>query len=400
MSILLATTSTDLEDRIQRATSGHVLSIKGPLPDRPEELLYRLVGSPVPQVVVLDAQASSVQALGLAAGFAVTSPGTSVLLVSDLWQEIGMDAMRAGVLDILHPSAEIADIQVALERAERVAQLRGQPQTTAPTTVDPTTATVAGGRVISVVSPKGGVGKTTVSTNLAVGLAKAAPQSVVLVDLDIQFGDVANALNLEPEYQLPQMVRGDAARDTMVLKTFLALHPTGLYVVSGPESPIEADGIDGEMVGHLLDQLAAEFRFVVVDTAPGLSEHTLAAMDRTTDLVLITSMDVHGVRGLRKELDTLDDLGMFTDARHIVLNFAENGRGLSTADVRATLGTDVDLVLPVSRSVPASVNQGIPLLQSSMRSPVTKELARLVARFAPPVSTGRGRHRRSWVGAR
>ena len=149
----------------------------------------------------------------------------------------------------------------------------------------------------------------------------------MLVDLDIQFGDVANALNLEPEYQLPQMVRGDAARDTMVLKTYLTLHPTGLYVVCGPESPIEADGIDGEMVGHLLDQLAAEFRFVVVDTAPGLSEHTLAAMDHTTDLVLLTSMDVHGVRGLRKELDTLDDLGMFTDARHIVLNFAENGRG-------------------------------------------------------------------------
>jgi pilus assembly protein CpaE len=269
-----------------------------------------------------------------------------------------------------------------------------------PATVAPTTATVAGGRVISVVSPKGGVGKTTVSTNLAVGLARTAPQAVVLVDLDIQFGDVANALNLQPEYQLPQMVRGDAARDTMVLKTYLTLHPTGLYVVCGPESPIEADGIDGEMVGHLLDQLAAEFRFVIVDTAPGLSEHTLAAMDHTTDLVLLTSMDVHGVRGLRKELDTLDDLAMFTDARHIVLNFAENGRGLSTADVRATLGTDVDLVLPVSRSVPASVNQGIPLLQSGTRSPVTKELAKLVDRFAPPAPTGRGRHRRSWVGAR
>ncbi|KAE8765553.1 AAA family ATPase [Georgenia thermotolerans] len=398
MSILLATTSVELEDRIQRATSGHVVAIKGPLPDRPEELLQRLVGSPVPEVVVLDAQASSGQALGLAAGFAVASPGTSVLLVSDLWQEIGMDAMRAGVLDIVHPAAEIADIQVALERAERVAQLRGQ--STAPATVAPTTATVAGGRVISVVSPKGGVGKTTVSTNLAVGLARSAPQAVVLVDLDIQFGDVANALNLQPEYQLPQMVRGDAARDTMVLKTYLTLHPTGLYVVCGPESPIEADGIDGEMVGHLLDQLAAEFRFVVVDTSPGLSEHTLVAMDHTTDLVLLTSMDVHGVRGLRKELDTLDDLEMFADARHIVLNFAENGRGLSTADVRASLGTDVDLVLPVSRSVPASVNQGIPLLQSGTRGPVTKELAKLVERFAPPAPTGRGRHRRSWVGAR
>ncbi|MDD9204957.1 P-loop NTPase, partial [Georgenia sp. 10Sc9-8] len=96
------------------------------------------------------------------------------------------------------------------------------------------------GRVISVVSPKGGVGKTTVATNLAVGLAQAEAHSTVLVDLDIQFGDVASALDLQPEYTLPDAVTGPASRDTMVLKTFLIQHETGLYVICGPDSPAAA----------------------------------------------------------------------------------------------------------------------------------------------------------------
>ncbi|MEE6274585.1 AAA family ATPase [Georgenia wangjunii] len=239
------------------------------------------------------------------------------------------------------------------------------------------------GRVISVVSPKGGVGKTTVATNVAVGLAQAERHSTVLVDLDIQFGDVASALNLEPEYTLPDAVHGPASRDAMVLKTYLTQHETGLYVVCGPDSPAAADAISAEDVSRLLQMLASEFRYVVVDTAPGLSEHTLAVMDATSDLVLVTSMDVPGVRGLRKELDTLTALGMFTDARHVVLNFADPRGGLSRADVEATIGTGIDLMLPRSKAAAASVNQGVPMLQSGVRDAMAKQLRELVDRFVP-----------------
>ena len=177
------------------------------------------------------------------------------------------------------------------------------------------------------------------ATNLAVGLARTAPHSTVLVDLDVQFGDVASALDLDPEYSLPDAVHGPASQDTMVLKTFLTLHETGLYVICGPRTPADADGIAGQDVSRLLQMLASEFRYVVVDTAPGLSEHTLAALDQTTDLVLLTSMDVPGVRGLRKELDALTQLDLLTDSRHVVLNFADTRAGLSVADVEATIGT-------------------------------------------------------------
>jgi pilus assembly protein CpaE len=249
------------------------------------------------------------------------------------------------------------------------------------------------GRVITVASPKGGVGKTTVSTNLAIGLTRSAPQSTVLVDLDVQFGDVASALGLTPEYSLPDAVHGPASEDTMVLKTFLTQHPSGLYAVCGAESPAAGDTVTAEDVGRLLAALAREFRYVVVDTAPGLSEPTLAALDRATDVVMLTSMDVPGVRGLRKELDVLRELCMIPAGRHVVMNFADPKGGLSVRDVETTIGTGVDVVLPRSKAAPMSTNAGVPLLQSGQRDPMTKELRRLVSRFAATPLMKPGRYR-------
>ena len=241
--------------------------------------------------------------------------------------------MRAGVRDIIDPAADGAEMRAVLERASDAARALESEVLDAVAPVS-----TPAGRVISVVSPKGGVGKTTVATNLAVGLARTARHSTVLVDLDVQFGDVGSALNLEPEYTLPDTLRGPASHDTMVLKTFLTLHETGLYVICGPESPAAADSITGPEVSHLLQMLASEFQYVVVDTAPGLSEHVLAAMDQSNDLVLVTSMDVPGVRDLRKELDTLADLNMVADSRCVVLNFTGTRSGLSLPDVEATFG--------------------------------------------------------------
>jgi pilus assembly protein CpaE len=143
------------------------------------------------------------------------------------------------------------------------------------------------------------------------------------------------------------------------------------------------DTIGGKDVERLLQMLASEFQYVVVDTAPGLSEHTLAALDQTTDLVLVTSMDVPGVRGMRKEVDVLTELGLLRESRQVVLNFAEQRGGLSLADVEATIGTGVDLLLPWSKAATISVNQGVPMLQSGVHDPLTKRLRELVTAFAP-----------------
>ena len=142
----------------------------------------------------------------------------------------------------------------------------------------------------------------------------------------------------------------------MVLKTFLTQHPSGLYAVCGAESPAAGDTVTADDVTRLLAALSREFRYVVVDTAPGLSEQTLAALDRATDVVMLTSMDVPGVRGLRKELDVLRELCMIPAGRHVVMNFADPKGGLSVRDVETTIGTGVDVVLPRSKAA-AGVDQ-------------------------------------------
>jgi len=298
-----------------------------PLPTGPSQLFQQLgPGVAIPQVVVIDTAAGRNEALQLSSRLAAECPGMAVVLVSEHPDTFALAALRAGACDVVHPDAEVGELAAVLGRAAQIAA------STAPQGPgDPAMSGNAStrGRVISVVSPKGGVGKTTVATNLAVGLARTAPLSTVIVDLDVQFGDVASALNLDPEHTLLDVVRGPAVQDSMVLKTFLTQHQTGLYAVCGPTSPADADDITAADVAQLLKTLASEFRYVVVDTAPGLDDHALAAIDQADELVTLTSLDVPGVRGLRKELNILRDLGLNLEKRHVVVNFADPRSGLT-----------------------------------------------------------------------
>ncbi len=386
--VVLAAADADLSARVRAAADGDAHELPaGRLPGDPARLFEQLVDGELPEVLVIGPEAAAAEVLGLAARLDVQCPGISVVLVADPSPELWQAAMRAGIRDLVSPAANPAELRAAIDRAADAATGRRRVLRPVEDTARYT------GRVITVASPKGGVGKTTVATNLAVGLTAAAPQSTVLVDLDVQFGDVAYALGLVPEYTLPDAVHGPASEDTMVLKTFLTQHPSGLYAVCGAESPAAGDRVTADDVSRLLAALAREFRYVVVDTAPGLSEQTLAALDRATDVVMLSSMDVPGVRGLRKELDVLRELCMIPAGRHVVMNFADPKNGLSVRDVETAIGTGVDVVLPRSTAVPVSTNQGVPLLQSGGRDPMTKELRRLVARFAATPIMRPGRYR-------
>lgn len=374
-TVVAVTASVELEHRLRTAFGEDAATLPpGPLPVDLHDLVTQLGASSPPRVVLLDCSLGATEAVALAGRLSEERGGPRVVLISDAGAELALPALRAGVFDIVHPDADVTALTTVLTQAAAAASLASA-AVPGPGAPGPPAAT---GRVVSVVSSKGGVGKTTVSTNIAVGLAQHAPQSTVLVDLDVQFGDVASALNLSPEHTLTDAVSSAASGDSMVLKTFLTLHETGLYVLAAPESPAAADGITAADVDRLLSTLAAEFAFVVVDTAPGLSEHTLAALDKTTDPVLLTSMDVPGLRGLRKEIDALNELGMLSGSRRLVLNFVDPRSGISIADVEATVGTTVDVALPRSRSVPTSVNLGIPLLQGGGNDKATKQLRTLV----------------------
>jgi pilus assembly protein CpaE len=386
--VVLAAADDELAKRVDVAVDGDVQVLPpGRLPGDPARLFEQLLDGELPDVLLIGPLAPPQDVLTLAQRLDVQCPGISVVLLAEPSPEMLQAAMRAGIRDLVPPGAEPDEIRAAVERAGSAAA--GRRRVLRP--VEETARFT--GRVITIASPKGGVGKTTVASNLALGLTDAAPQSTVLVDLDVQFGDVASALGLVPEYTLPDAVHGPASEDTMVLKTFLTQHPSGLYAVCGAESPAAGDTVTGPDVTGLLTALAREFRYVVVDTAPGLSEQTLAALDRATDVVMLSSMDVPGVRGLRKELDVLRELCMIPAGRHVVMNLADPKGGLSVRDVETAIGTGVDVVIPRSPAVPASTNQGVPILATGRKDPAVKELRRLVARFSATPLMKPGRYR-------
>lgn len=391
---ILITADHGFEQKVRLATAGglpgDILPVRPELLSEPEDLLD-LLSVQQPEVLVFGPGIAADAALRLATIVDVRFPTISMVLVAPEDSGLPLAAMRAGIRDVIDPTADIPSVRLFLERACQAFASRHRAdyvQTAVPKEEH--------GLVIGVFSPKGGVGKTTIATNLAVGLGKIAPMGVVLVDLDLQFGDVASNLYLSPEYSVRDAVSTSASSDTMVLKAFLTPHPSGIYALCAPSNPADADNISAEQLGTLIKQLSAEFPYVVLDTGPGLTEHSLAALEQSTDAVWVTGMDVPSVRGLRSGLDILGKLDLFPETRHVVLNFADSKTGLSVQDIEATLGAPVDISIPRSRALSLATNRGVPLLQEEVRDPATKNLRGLVQRFNPEwrASGQRKAHRR------
>ena len=234
---VLITPNSDFERLVRLAVAGMHGSLQvfqnGNLPEGPGDVLRQMVGEP-PEVMILGPGISVDGSLKLASVVDLQYPEISVILAAKSTPETVLQAMRAGVRDLLDPGADPDTIRVMLERASLAAA--GRRRGLAPQTSEHVD-NGAVGRIIAVMSPKGGVGKTTVATNLAVGLGKTAPMSVVIVDLDLQFGDVASGLLLEPEFTITDAVLGAASQDSMVLKTYLTVHPAGIYALCAPRIP-------------------------------------------------------------------------------------------------------------------------------------------------------------------
>ncbi|MEV5051789.1 AAA family ATPase [Arthrobacter sp. LAR12-1-1.1] len=396
---VLITPSVDFERLVRSATAGMSGSLQwfqaDHLPDGPDEFLSKLLGEP-PEVLILGPGLDLDDTLKHAAVLDLQYPEISVLLGAEQTPELVLAAMRSGVRDILSPTADTNGIRAMVERSSLAAagRRRGLNSSAAESPVG-----ASGGRVIAVMSPKGGVGKTTIATNIAVGLGKVAPMGVVVVDLDLQFGDIASGLLLDPEHTITDAVTGAASQDSMVLKTYLALHSANIYALCGPRNPVESEMITAAHVTNLLKQLRHEFQYVVIDTAPGLGEHVLAALEQATDAVWVCGMDVPSIRGLRTGFHILNELGLMPESRHVVLNMADGRSGLSVPDVEATIGVPVDVAIPRSRTLPFSTNKGVPILQDGRRDVAGKGLRQLVDRFQPNWQdrTHRKLHRRAVV---
>jgi MinD-like ATPase involved in chromosome partitioning or flagellar assembly len=235
---------------------------------------------------------------------------------------------------------------------------------------------------IAVVAPKGGQGKTTIAVNLATGLAEVAPNSVVLVDADLQFGDITAVLNLQPERTIVDAV-ADTAQDELVLKTALTHHEDGFFVVASAPSPELGDQVSSSALGQLITRLRRTFRYVVVDTTPGLGEDTLVAIEHVTDAVFVSNMSVASLRAMRTEFQMLTTLGLMPNNRHVVLNQVDKMSGLTLKDAENLLGAPIDIDVPKSSAVLLASNRGVPLIHDDVRDPAARAVRSVVMRIAP-----------------
>jgi pilus assembly protein CpaE len=233
------------------------------------------------------------------------------------------------------------------------------------------------GRVITVFSAKGGVGKTTVSTNVAGELASDGSR-VLLVDLDLAFGDVAICLGISPERSMTDIVAMSGHLDQQGLDSVVVRHDSGLHVVCAPSSPAEADHIPAATVTELLKVAKGLYDYIVVDTPPAFDEHVLAAFDMSDVSILLATLDVPAVKNLRLTLDTLDLLGHPRDSWVVVLNRANSKVGLTIDDVATALHRPIAVQIPSSVSVPAAANRGVLLVLDDPRHPVSTAIKVIV----------------------
>lgn len=306
------------------------------------------------------------------------TPEVSVLLVtSHLSQQLLVAALRSGVKDVLADSCTPEEFRSAVERASLLArQLRGR------NGVSGNGADGIGGRVISVFSSKGGCGKSVVASNLSILLAEMTEKDVALVDLDLQSGDLAIMLAVTPSWTILDAAGGLEGLDDDALRGYMTQHSSGVWLLPAPLDPSQAESISAPTIQRILKQLRHAFHYVVVDLTAFYNDQTIAALDESDVCVLVGSLDIPSIKGLKLSLHTLAEMGLGRDRLRLVLNRADSRVGLSRSEVEKSLGTEIDIALPSSVEVPQSVNRGMPLALDRKKSSVVAPITRLAAAVA------------------
>jgi pilus assembly protein CpaE len=229
-------------------------------------------------------------------------------------------------------------------------------------------------KVISVFAPKGGCGKTTISTNLAVALANGGAAKVCLLDLDVAFGDVAIMLQLTPERSVGDAINMADRLDETALRSMLTPYRAGIDTLLAPASPALGEQVTKGVVSELLRIASSMFDYIVIDTAPAFNEQVLAALDASHSYVLVTAPDIPTLKNLRVALDMFDLLGYPEERRMVVLNRADAKVGLTDADIQRVLRSVIAANVPSSRDVPVSINRGVPIVVDNPGHPVSRAI--------------------------
>lgn len=340
-----------------------------------ESMVEKTGGAPV--VMVVGPSLATPDGLRDIAQLLRARPNTAgVLTVIEMSTQLMQLAIRAGVSDVIQLPADEDQLSEAVERASETLAL--QAAAAVPGVATPAPAASEKGRITTVFSTKGGTGKSVVACNLAVLLARQSEKPVVLLDADLQFGDVAVMLKLAPRHTIVDAVANIDRLDAQFIKSLLVRHDrSGVLVLPSPLEPGFADQVSGADMTKIIDILASFAGHVVIDTPSHFNEVNLAVLEHSDDIILVAGMDIPAIKNVKIGLQVLRLLDMPVSRVRLLLNRANAKVKLDIGEVEKTLQIKADVLLPSDILIPQSVNKGNPAVLEAPKSAVTKSIEQL-----------------------
>jgi pilus assembly protein CpaE len=294
-------------------------------------------------------------------------------------------AMLAGARDYLTKPPSVEELISAIRRAGKMSheeKEKARPAFQIKTgALNPSVLgmpALVNGKVISIYSPKGGTGATTIATNLAVTL-KSEEESVVLVDGNIQFGDVAVFLNEQGRNSIVDLAPRADELDPEIFEEVLIDHQaSGLKILASPSRPEEAEDVSGEAFTKVLDYLRHMFSYILVDTATSLNDVSLSIIDASDLIVLVATQDIPAIKNARLFLDLMDIMKVPREQILLVMNRYDKRVGITAEKVSENFRHPVSAVLPLEdRVVIPSVNRGVPFMLGDRKWPIARSFLSL-----------------------
>ena len=337
-----------------------------------------------PDVLLMDINMPDMDGIAATEIIRKTIPYTQIVILSIQNDPNYMrKAMLAGARDFLTKPPTIDELTAAIRRAganareERMKAPQVSGTQSARTGGTQLMGSRGGGKIISVYSPKGGSGCTTLATNLAISLNNE-DTTVVIVDANLQFGDVAVFLNEQGKYSILDLTpRADELDPEFVNSVTIRHSQSGIRILAAPMKPEQSDQVSSEQFSTVLNYLRNMYSYVIVDTASALQNITASVINNSDLLILLTTQDIPSIKNSRLFLDEIDALGF--DRQHIifVMNKFDKRIGITPEKVSENLKQEIAAVIPFEERVIVSVNRGIPFLLVDKSRPLSRSILSL-----------------------
>jgi pilus assembly protein CpaE len=336
-----------------------------------------------PDVVLMDINMPDMDGIAATEAIRRTVPFTQIVILSVQNDPNYMRrAMLAGARDFLTKPPAVDELTAAIRRAGKMANEERSKASSAggpPGTGSSSSgARATQGRMITVYSPKGGAGTTTVAVNLAMALHNEETPTI-LVDGDLQFGDVAVVLNMQGKNSLADLTQRADELDFDVVNEVAITHPgTGLKILAAPPRPEYAEQVSGEQFIKVVNFLRRMFTYVIVDTSTYLTDTTLAAIEGSDMVVLLVTQDIPAIKNARLFMNLVRDLKVSPRRILFTMNRFDRRIGITPEKISESFKHEIAVVIPYDdRVVIPSINRGMPFIISDKSKPVSRAVLSL-----------------------